>query len=38
VGDRGNDRALFGGLFLMGMVALLVLVVLALVAVVGLGG
>lgn len=35
---KDADKALFGGLVLMGLVALLVIVVLALVAVVGLRG
>ena len=38
MGDRDVDKALLGGLFIMGLVALLVLVALALMAVVGLRG
>ncbi len=38
MGDRETDKALFGGLFLMGLVAFLVLLALALLAVVGLHG
>ena len=38
MGDKDADKALFGGLVLMGLVALLILVALALVAVVGLRG
>jgi hypothetical protein len=38
MGDEDTDKALFSGLVLMGLVALLVVVALALVAVVGLSG
>ena len=38
MGDKNPDKSLFGALFIMGLLAVLFLVVLALVAVVGLKG